>query len=76
MAGRRRKKGPGWFFEVEGTCIGLQYRKSVEGPAPVARAVIDGRQESAVILDGNFEQTWGDCPVSYTHLTLPTIRLV
>ncbi len=55
------EKGARMVFEVEGTCIGLQYRKSVEGPAPVARAVIDGRQESAVILDGNFEQTWGDC---------------
>lgn len=55
------EKGARILFCVEGTCIGLQYRKSVEGPAPVARAVIDGKREEAIILDGNFEETWGDC---------------
>lgn len=47
-------------FEVEGSCIGVQYRKSVEKPAPVARAVIDSDSQSAVVLDGNFDETWGD----------------
>ena len=47
-------------FEVEGCCIGVQYRKSVNKPAPVARAVIDGDSVNAIILDGNFDETWGD----------------
>lgn len=54
------KKGAKISFCVEGTCIGVQYRKSVAKPAPVAKAVIDGRADRAVILDANFEETWGD----------------
>ncbi len=48
-------------FEVEGWLISLQYRKYALHPAPVARAIIDGREEQAVILDANFDETWGDC---------------
>lgn len=48
-------------FEVDGTEIAVQYRKTVNKPAPVARAVVDGKKESAVILDGNFDEDWGDC---------------
>lgn len=47
-------------FEAEGSCIGVQYRKSVTQPTPVARAIVDGDTEHAVTLDGNFEETWGD----------------
>lgn len=47
-------------FEVEGTEIAVQYRKSVKHPAPVAIAVVDGDEERAVTLDANFEETWGD----------------
>lgn len=47
-------------FEVEGTEIAVQYRKSVKQPAPVAIAVVDGDEERAVTLDANFEETWGD----------------
>lgn len=47
-------------FEVEGTEIAVQYRKSVKHPAPVAVAVVDGDEERAVTLDANFEETWGD----------------
>ncbi len=54
------KEGAKICFAVEGTCIGVQYRKTVDKPTPIARAVIDGNQEQAVILDGNFEETWGD----------------
>lgn len=54
------KKGARISFCVEGTCIGVQYRKSVNKPAPVAKAVIDGRTDRAIILDANFEETWGD----------------
>ncbi len=48
-------------FEVEGWLISVQYRKYASHPAPVAKAVIDGREEQAVVLDANFEETWGDC---------------
>ena len=47
-------------FEVEGTEIAVQYRKSVKHPAPVAVAVVDGAEENAVTLDANFEEDWGD----------------
>ncbi len=48
-------------FTVEGTCLAVQYRKSVKKPAPVARAVVDGDESRAVILDANFDEDWGDC---------------
>ena len=46
---------------MEGTCLAVQYRKSVKKPAPIARAVVDGDEEHAVLLDANFEEDWGDC---------------
>lgn len=48
-------------FTVEGTCLAVQYRKSVKKPAPAARAVVDGDESSAVLLDANFDEDWGDC---------------
>lgn len=48
-------------FEVEGTEIAVQYRKSVNLPAPIAVAVVDGDETHAVTLDANFDETWGDC---------------
>ncbi len=48
-------------FEIDCSCMAVQYRKSVQKPVPVASAVIDGDTEHPVILDGNFEETWGDC---------------
>lgn len=48
-------------FRIEGTGIAVQYRKSVKQPTPVAKVVIDGDEQHAMILDGNFDETWGDC---------------
>ena len=48
-------------FEVEGTIISVQYRKYAVHPAPVAKLVIDREEEKTVILDANFDETWGDC---------------
>ena len=48
-------------FEVEGSEIAVQYRKSVKHPAPVARVVVDGHEERAMLLDANFTEDWGDC---------------
>lgn len=61
------KKGAHIGFDIEGTCIGVQYRQSVVQPTCIARAVIDGDFDNAKILDGNFEETWGD------NLALETI---
>lgn len=48
-------------FLVTGSCISVQYRKSVNKPTPIAQVIVDGDSENAVILDGNFQETWGDC---------------
>lgn len=48
-------------FEIECSCLAVQYRKSVQQPVPKAKAVIDGDEAHAVILDENFTEDWGDC---------------
>lgn len=55
------EKGAKITFEAEGTEIAVQYRKSVKHPAPIAVAVVDGDEENGIVLDANFEETWGDC---------------
>lgn len=55
------KVGDSISFKVCGTEIAIQYRKTVSLPAPKAIAVIDGDKEHGVVLDGNFDETWGDC---------------
>ena len=54
------QKGATLTFEVQGRSIAVQYRKSVIQPTPIAKAIVDGDVEHAVILDGNYEETWGD----------------
>ena len=56
-----RKQGDAIRFVIEGSGIAVQYRKSVKHPACIAKVVLDGDEEHAVTLDGNFEETWGDC---------------
>ncbi len=51
-------KGAKISFKVKGTCIGIQYRRTVQLPAPIAVARVDG--ETKAVLDGNFDETWGD----------------
>ena len=48
-------------FEVEGSSIGVQYRKTIRKPAPIAKITIDKDASHTVILDANFEEEWGDC---------------
>lgn len=55
------EKGSSIVFRVAGSGIAVQYRKSVCKPTPIAIAVVDGDEENASILDGNFEENWGDC---------------
>lgn len=54
------KVGDSLSLTAECTGIAIQYRKTINQPAPIARAVIDGDEEHAVILDANFDETWGD----------------
>lgn len=54
------QKGATITFEVEGSCIGIQYRKTIKLPAPVAEVVIDDDSAHAVRLGANFDETWGD----------------
>lgn len=62
-------KGDRISFDVEGTGIAVQYRKSVKKPASIARVIVDGDEESAVVLDANFQEDWGDCLFLDTILT-------
>ena len=48
-------------FEVEASCIAVQYRKTIQRPALSAKLVLDGDEEHPVLLDGNFDEDWGDC---------------
>lgn len=47
-------------FSVTGTGIAVQYRKTINKPAPIAKITIDNDEANGVILDGNFDETWGD----------------
>ncbi len=49
------------FTLPEASCIALQYRKTIRGAAPKAVCMLDGLEETAVLLDGEFEERWGDC---------------
>lgn len=55
------KEGDKISFELDCTGIAVQYRKSVKQPTSIAKVVVDGDEENAVLLDGNFEEDWGDC---------------
>lgn len=62
------EKGASITFKVSGSCIAVQFRKTIHKPAPIAVAVIDGDEENAVKLDANFDETWGDKLELYTLL--------
>lgn len=49
------------IFEVEASCIAVQYRKTIRHPARRAELILDGDREHPVLLDGNFKEDWGDC---------------
>ena len=55
------KPGDSAIFVVEAACIAVQYRKTVRKPALSAVLVLDGDRERSVLLDGGFEEEWGDC---------------
>lgn len=49
------------IFNVASSNLALQYRKSVNKPAPIVQVTIDDLAQSRVFLDGNFFEYWGDC---------------
>ena len=55
------KVGDAITFKTECTGLAIQYKKTINLPAPIAKAVVDGDEENAIILDANFDETWGDC---------------
>lgn len=57
---RASREGDAITFEFTGSELALMYRKSVNKPAPVAYAVIDGDEENRIRLDANFDEDWGD----------------
>ena len=54
------KAGDCITFEVQASCISVQFLRSVRRRSPIAEAVVDGDRSSAVRLDGNFDEDWGD----------------
>ncbi|MCD8014998.1 MAG: SGNH/GDSL hydrolase family protein [Lachnospiraceae bacterium] len=47
-------------FELEGTGVAVQFRRSVQKPAPIAEIIVDGDPATRKPLDANFDETWGD----------------
>lgn len=56
-----RRAGDRICFKVEGSCIAVQYRRTICRPALRASLVLDGDREHPILLDGNFDEDWGDC---------------
>ena len=56
-----KKAGDSIAFTLEASNIAVQYRKTIARPALRAKLILDGNVDNAVILDGNFEEDWGDC---------------
>ena len=55
------KAGDRILFEIQASCIAVQYRKTIRHPARKAELILDGDMEHPVLLDGNFDEDWGDC---------------
>lgn len=56
-----KKTGDKIIFEVEASCIAVQYRKTIRRPAVKAELILDGDVENPILLDSNFDENWGDC---------------
>ncbi len=57
----------GWEFseegaylevELEATCLSVQYRRTIQHPAPSMKVFLDGKE--VTVLNGEFDETWGD----------------
>lgn len=47
-------------LEISGSEIAIQYRKSMSRKSCTVSVIIDDDMENSVILDGNFDENWGD----------------
>lgn len=56
-----KKAGEKIIFEVMASCLAVQYRKTIAKPALRAKLSLDGDKENFWVLDGNFDEDWGDC---------------
>ncbi len=56
-----KQAGEKIVFEVTASCIAVQYRKTIKKPALRAKLILDRNTEDICVLDGNFEEDWGDC---------------
>ena len=45
-------------LEVEAACLGIQYRRTIQHPAPSMKVIVDGQE--VTVLNGEFDETWGD----------------
>ena len=48
-------------FTVEAANLAVQFRRTIRRPALQAQLVLDGDTAHPVLLDGNFNEDWGDC---------------
>lgn len=55
------EKGAKITFWLDCSGVAVQYRKSIKKPTPIATVVVDDDETTAVMLDGNFTEDWGDC---------------
>lgn len=55
------QEGASIIFKIKASCIAIQYRKTIRRPAVKAQAILDGNREHPILLDGNFDEDWGDC---------------
>lgn len=54
------KKGDSISFSFAGSELAVQYLKTINRPAPIAEAIIDGDEKHPVRLDANFDENWGN----------------
>lgn len=55
-----RQEGAFLECDVNAAALGVQFRRSVAHPAPSAKVIVDGDSEHAVLLNGEYDETWGD----------------
>lgn len=48
-------------FQVQASCIAVQYRKTIRHPARKAQLILDHDLQHPLLLDGDFDEDWGDC---------------
>ena len=55
-----QKAGDSLTFTVDCSCLAVQFRRTIQRPALQAQLVMDGDTAHPILLDGNFDEDWGD----------------